>query len=312
MALADWMRLEQANATGDVEIGARRSYILPTRDGFMFGALLFGMLLGAVNYGNNPAHLLTFLLGALGANAIYLTWRNLRGLQLHCEGAAPVFAGQQARFMIQIDADGRERPAIQLAFTDGDPVLLDLRADDANARCELVLPTRCRGEYSPGRLTVSTQYPLGLFRAWCQVACETPLLVYPKPGDTWLPPGNAEGTSDSGSQGAGTDDFAGLRSYQRGDQASQIDWKSYARDCGLNTRVFSGQATAPLWIDWSEAPGRDTEARLSALTRAVLDADGKSRLFGLKTTAGVVAPGSGTAHRHRCLRHLALDGSEHA
>ena len=312
MAFADWLRIEQVSATGRAEIGARRIYILPTRYGFMYAALLFLMLLGAVNYGNNPGHLLTFVLGALGGNAIYLTWRNLRGLRLVCQGTAPVFAGQTARFVVELNADGRERPAIQLAFRESEPVLLDLRADDANALRELELPAPLRGEHSPGRLTVSTQYPLGLFRAWCHVACERPLLVYPTPGETWLVPGNADGSTSDGASGPGSEDFAGLRSYQRGDQRSQIDWKSYARDRGMNTRLFSGQATSPRWLDWKDAPGADTEARLSALTRAVLDADGRCQLFGLKTPFGVIAPASGVAHRHRCLRHLALYGTGHA
>ena len=312
MAFADWLRTEQVSATGRAEIGARRIYILPTRYGFMYAALLFLMLLGAVNYGNNPGHLLTFVLGALGGNAIYLTWRNLRGLHLVCQGTAPVFAGQTARFVVELNADGRERPAIQLAFRESEPVLLDLRADDANALRELELPAPLRGEHSPGRLTVSTQYPLGLFRAWCHVACERPLLVYPTPGETWLVPGNADGSTSDGASGPGSDDFAGLRSYQRGDQRSQIDWKSYARDRGMNTRLFSGQATASRWLDWKDAPGADTEARLSALTRAVLDADSRCSLFGLKTPAGVIAPASGVAHRHRCLRHLALYSAGHA
>ncbi len=60
MALADWLRTEQVSANGRAEIGARRIYILPTRYGVMFATLLFLMLLGAVNYGNNPGHLLTF------------------------------------------------------------------------------------------------------------------------------------------------------------------------------------------------------------------------------------------------------------
>ena len=108
MALADWMRVERAGANGEAEIGARRIYILPTRYGLIYATLLFLMLIGAVNYGNNPAHLLTFLLAGLGSNAIYLTWRNLRGLQLRSDGASPVFAGEPAIFHVHLDAGGRD------------------------------------------------------------------------------------------------------------------------------------------------------------------------------------------------------------
>lgn len=308
MALSNWARIEQASANGSAEVGARRIYILPTRYGMIYAVLVFLMLLGAVNYGNNPAHLLTFLLAAFGSNAIYLTWRNLRGLQLRCLGSAPVFAGRDARFAVELHPDERERPALQLAFEHSDAVLVDLPASGDILRRELVIADLPRGLHAPGRLTISTQYPVGLFRAWCYVECERPLLIYPRPGDAWDIRGDDATRADDGSAGSGSEDFAGLRAYIAGDQPSRIDWKSYARDRGLNTRLFSGQADAPLWIDAALAPGSDHETRLSALCRAVLDADAAGRHYGLRLAHERVEPSAGPAHRHHCLRLLALDG----
>lgn len=312
MIPATWMRIERASAAGRAQINGRRIYILPTRYGWLFAALMLLMLLGAVNYGNNPAHLLTFLLGALGSNAMYLTWRNLRGLRLVCQGASPVFAGEPAQFLVELDKDERERPAIQLTFENGEAVLLDLRAGSGRHARKLSLRGMPRGLHPPGRLVISTQYPLGLFRAWCYLDCDRPVLVYPKPGEPWEPSGDEGDDSQSGEHGTGNDDFAGLRAYRAGDQPSQIDWKSYARDRGLNTRLFSGQATTPVWIDWHQAPGTGVEQRISALTRGVLDADAAARLYGLRTPEGTIAPGRGPVHRHQCLRHLALYGIDHA
>jgi hypothetical protein len=51
---------------------------------------------------------------------------------------------------------------------------------------------------------------------------------------------------------------------------------------------------------------------LSALTRAVLDADARGRPYGLKSPTGNIAPALGPVHRHQCLRHLALFGNDHA
>lgn len=312
MTLSKLARAEQVDARGHAELGARRIYILPTRYGLIYAVLVFLMLLGAVNYANNPAHLLTFLLAALGSNGIYLTWRNLRGLQLLCRGAAPVFAGQAAAFVIELDAGGRERPALQIAFDDATAVLEDLPGNGPKRRVELALHGFPRGLHAPGRLTVSTRYPLGLFRAWCHVDCDRPLLVYPRPGARWLPTGGDASAADTGTAGQGNEDFAGLRGYVAGDQPSRIDWKSYARDRGLNTRLFAGQGERPLWLDWSQAPGVDDEARLSALTRAVLDAEAAGWRYGLCLPDHQVAPDNGAAHRHQCLRRLALYGTADA
>ena len=308
MAISDFARVERVGSHGEVEIGARRIYILPTRYGMIYAVLVFLMLLGAVNYGNNPAHLLAFLLAALGSNAIYLTWRNLRGLRLRCLGSAPAFAGDEIGFAIDLHGDERERPALQLAFEDGEPRLLDLPADPQGLHLRLALPGRLRGLHSPGRLKISTQYPVGLFRAWCYVDCGSELLVYPRRGPSWAVPGADTAHSEAGSRGHGNDDFAGLRRYVAGDQPSRIDWKSYARDRGLNTRLFSGQGESPLWIDWQDAPGDGAEQRLSALCRAVVDADDAGRIYGLRLPDGRVPPANGVAHRHRCLRQLALYG----
>lgn len=312
MDLAKWARIERVTSAGRAEIGSRRIYILPTRYGFLYAALLFLMLLGSVNYANNPSHLLTFLLAGLGSNAIYLTWRNLRGLRLVCKGAAPVFAGEHGKFVVELEKGERERPAIQLMLEDSEPELLDLHAGSGRHARELSLAAMPRGLQQLGRLVVSTQYPLGLFRAWCYLECNRPVLVYPKPGESWEPEGDEGEESLNGEYGSGNEDFVGLRNYQAGDQPSQIDWKSYARDRGLNTRMFSGQTSAPLWIDWEQAPGSSVEARISSLTRTVLDADARARPYGLKTPEGVIHPAVGSVHRHQCLRHLALFGSNDA
>jgi uncharacterized protein (DUF58 family) len=311
MAFASLIRIEQPDADGAIEIGARRIYILPTRYGFIYGTLLFLMLLGAVNYGNNPAHLLTFLLAGLGSNAIYLTWRNLRGLVLRCRGAVPVFAGQPSRFVVELDAGERERPAIQIGFEGSDPQLVDLPVD-RQLTATLTITDLPRGLHPPGRLVVSTVYPLGLFRAWCYIDTATELLVYPRPGASWQPPGDTGARLDGGYHGSGNDDFAGLRGYQAGDPPSQMDWKSYARERGLNTRQFSGQAAAPLWLDWGDAPGTTEEHRLSALTRAVLEAEASDRVYGLRTPTLSISPGRGVIQRHQCLRHLAIYGTADA
>jgi uncharacterized protein (DUF58 family) len=312
MALANLIRIERVSAAGRAEIGARRIYILPTRYGLIFATLLFLMLLGSVNYANNPAHLLTFLLAGLASNAIYLTWRNLRGLRLVCKGASPVFAGERGQFIVELEKSERERPAIQLMFEDSEPEVLDLRSGSGRHARQLSLSPMPRGLQRLGRLVVSTQYPLGLLRAWCYLECDRPVLVYPSPGEQWTPEGEEGEETLDGDYGSGNEDFVGLRNYHPGDQPSKIDWKSYARDRGLNTRMFSGQTSAPLWIDWDQAPGSNEEMRISALARAVIDADARGRLYGLKTPEGVIPPALGPVHRHQCLRHLAVFGSNDA
>jgi hypothetical protein len=86
-----------------------RIYILPTGLGLAFGVMLFAMLLGSLNYGNNLGLALTFLLGALGVVAMHACHRNLESLVARASDADPPFAGQDALFRIAVANPGRCR-----------------------------------------------------------------------------------------------------------------------------------------------------------------------------------------------------------
>ena len=63
---AGWARRRQGADTHAVELKRRRIYVLPTRFGIVFAAMVFAMLLGSLNYGASLGFALTFLLaGAL-------------------------------------------------------------------------------------------------------------------------------------------------------------------------------------------------------------------------------------------------------
>ncbi len=306
-SLRSWVRVVRPGPAGELAIGARKIYILPTRYGWVFGLLLLLMLIGAVNYGNNPAFLLTFLLAGLGSNGIYLTWRNLKGLRLYPAGCEPVFAGQTARFRFRLeDPEGRERPALQVGFADGEAVVRDVPADAATV-VELRRPTAARGRLPAGRVVLSTRYPLGLLNAWCYLEPDAECLVYPRPAATWRPPADAAyGGAEQGDRGVGADDFIGLRGFRPGDPPGRIDWRALAREQGLLTKQFGGDRAEQLWLDWEETPGSDTEQRLSLLARAMLDAEHAGARYGLRLGRRVHAPDGGSRHLAACLRSLAL------
>lgn len=300
------MRAERGNASGQVLVGGRRIYILPTRYGLMFAVLVGLMLIGALNYDNQPAYLLTFTLVGLGANAMYQTWRNLRGVRveaLHCQ---PAFCGHPLALRFRLHSvDGAPRFAIQLQL-DGQLAIDDLPADGEQRIFGLSVDTHQRGIYRVERLVVSTRYPLGLFNAWCYVAPGGEALVYPNPGDgvaaQRVAQYSLEGEREGGS---GSDDFAGLRDYRPGDAPRHIDWKSLARERGLMTKQFSSQQGASVLLDWSALASRDVEWKLSQLTRAVLDAEQAGLRYALRLPGTLLPSAGGNAHLHACLRALA-------
>ncbi len=301
-----------SSESGPITLDRRRIYILPTRSGFVFALMLLAMLLGAVNYQNSLAFVLTFLLTGLALVSMFHTFRNLHGLTLRAGHPTPVFAGEPARFNIHIqNRIGSHRFTLNLKLKKQSPVTLDLTPFDGQWLV-LTLPSHKRGLLNPGRITVSTRFPLGLFYAWSYIHLSMPCVIYPLPANQrGLPPELLDRQGETGDQGRGNDDFAALRAYQPGDSLRHIHWKSAAREQGLHTKQFGGALADALWLRWEQTGHLSTEERISLLTRWVIEADTLGLTYGLALPDSEIAPSQGDAHRHRCLKALALYGVPH-
>ena len=295
---------------GPVVLVHRRVFILPTGQGVLFALFLALMLAGSMNYNLSLGYVLTFLLATMAIVSILHTFRNLVHLRVFPGKPAAVFEGENAGFPVHLEShDAVPRLSIGVRpKAGGEPVYADVPPCGVG-QVILRVPAPRRGWLRPGLLRVTTRFPLGLFYAWSNVELDTRCLVYPKPDASRLPLPMLEPRSGTGSEfGAGEEDFAGMRPYRPGDSPRHIAWKAVAQERGLLTKQFSGQGEAELWLDWNLAAGLDTEARLSRLTRWVLDAHRADATYGLRIPGTVVAPDRGEAHREHCLQILALYG----
>jgi uncharacterized protein (DUF58 family) len=174
---------------------------------------------------------------------------------------------------------------------------------------EIALPTWQRGWRALSRLTVSSEFPLGLFRAWSYVDLPARCLVYPQPAVGGMPwPESATGGSGRLRGATGDDEFSGLREHRNGDSLRRVDWKASARSQFLLAKQFEGSAGNTVWLDWQNTPGRDEEARIAQLTRWVLVAQAAGTPFGLRLPGQEIAPDAGDLHFQACLQALALHG----
>ena len=111
--------------------------------------------------------------------------------------------------------------------------------------------------------------------------------------------------ADGGSR-RGEADFTGLRDHVREDPLSRVHWRASARGVGLQTKLFAGEGHGQLVLRWSDAPGSDAESRLEVMCRWVLDAEKAGLRYALELPGAHVEYGSGSRHRQRCLKTLAL------
>lgn len=286
-----------------VVFNRRRIYILPTAFGAFFVALLAVMLVGALNYNNNPALLLALLLAGAGNASLFAAHLQLSGLRVVAVDAEPVPAGAVMGLRLHLRADpGRTRRGLRLALGDASDTIA---LGDGAGEARLAIPTRRRGWLHPGRITVSTTRPLGIARAWAHVWPATPLLVYPRPEAAGPPlPLGAGDASQARLHPAG-DDVHHLRAYRRGDPRRAIAWKPSARHATLLVREYEQPQGADVVLDWSTL-GLRHEDRISRLARWVDEAEREGRRYRLQLPQQAIGPGRGGAHRHACLRALAL------
>jgi uncharacterized protein (DUF58 family) len=306
--LANWLFQLRGPQTGVIVLVQRRVFILPTRPGFAFAAVLVLMLTGSINYNLSLGFVLTFLLAAMGINAMLYTFRNLANLRISAARTPSVFAGETAQFTVCIDNPGQtDRYSVGLTRDKIDSAFVDVPAQHMTY-ASIGVPAPRRGLLQPGRLTLFTRYPLGIYYAWAYLELDMHCIVYPRPAPPGMPLPPAASNAGAGApRGQGQDDFAGLRHYHPGDSPRHIAWKAAAREQGLLTKQFSGRADTELWLDWRQLPpNRDLEDNLSRMTRWVLDAHALGMSFGLRLPGRTIALGSGDAQRQRCLEALAL------
>jgi uncharacterized protein (DUF58 family) len=285
-----------------------RIYILPTTRGLALMTTLLIMLLTSMNYALSLGFAMTFLAGGMVAAALLATFRNLAGVAASPLGAGEAFAGGELEFTLSLASGSRPRVGITVAGRQGLPASVDL-PPGATRPIEISIPAPKRGRLGLGRVSVSSDFPLGLWRGWAYVHFPLAGSVFPAPeaGAPPLPSGRHGSYVGRSSRLADTE-LAGLREYERGDAQNRIAWKAVARGAGWYSKQFEGTGGGgTLELHWSELPvSTDTETRLSRFTAWILAAERAARPFSLHMPGTSLPVAQGAAHRRAALTALAL------
>lgn len=302
-----WLRRRQGIDRDPVELHRGRIYILPTRLGLAYAAMLLAMVTGGMNYNNNLGLAMAFLLASLGLVTMLHCHGTLRGIELRLAATESTFAGQDVGFgLLLANRALAPRARIELSLDGAAREGMDLPAG-GSMTMRLAVPAARRGRIPLERFVVATRHPLGLFRAWAVVHPDYTAIAWPKPAEPGrVPPGVATDTGGAQHGASGEEDFAGLRPYQVGDSPRRVAWKAYARGRGLHTKQYAGTDVVSHVFDWDSLPGLDPESRLGQLCRWIIDAHGRGEAFGLRLPGVDIEPNIGTAHRQHCLTALAL------
>lgn len=300
-----------------VKIERRRIYIVPSRFGLMLTALLIAMLIAGLNYSSNLGLAFAFFMTSTVLVAMHHCHRNLLGLTVDVKLEVDALAGTDAIFFFMLrneSAVDRCDVEVRLGSASDSPRSLVEATHSVAIGCYeevmLAVPVIDRGVRRFSQFELRTTYPFGWFRAWTYVQAPLTAFVAPSPGGNRPLPAVTAATGESArSESRGEEDFAGLRSYTPGIPLKHMAWKTLARGGEASVRVYSDLGARPEWLEWSSLDGLDTEARLSQLSRWILECEtGHQRPYGLRIPGVDIPPGRGPAHRWRCLRALACHG----
>ncbi len=222
-----------------------------TREGIIYLAAVFILVLAAVNTGNN----LLFMILACSLAGILisgvLSRIVLTGIELKFDLPEHVFAEQPVLAELELRNEKQTWPSISLRVAGEmkkgtaeiltQPVYFPYipRRGAARQKVELIFPRR--GVYRQDAFGIRTRFPFGFFEKMRRVDSATEIVIYPhvEPTEQFyevLPLLSGEMASHFRGRGH---ELHSLRDYQSADSARFVDWKVSAKTSRLMVREFA-------------------------------------------------------------------------
>jgi uncharacterized protein (DUF58 family) len=307
-AFSAWARSRQGEDCAPLRLGSRRIYILPTRTGIAAAVLLFIMFLAGVNYENSLALLLCFLLGGFALVTMYECHSTLSGLEITSAHAGAAFADGHGELLLGFqNASSAARRSLRLRITEATPKSFDLAPHSA---CVVRVRYRAlaRGRQRIDRVQLSSDAPLGLFRAWTWLHLPLEALIYPAPVRLRAlpPPVGRPQRSERERRLGGEEEWAWLRPFRDSDPPRRVAWKAYARGAPLMVAHYDAPAGARRELGLRPLRDLPLESALSQLADWVLECERRGESYALELPGRSIPTGHGVAQRRHCLEALAL------
>jgi uncharacterized protein (DUF58 family) len=224
-----------------------------TRDGVIYLAAVFILILAAVNTGNNLLFLiLACLLGGILVSGV-LSRSVLSGIELKLELPEHIFAEQPVLAEIELRNEKQAWPSFSLLVVGQTkhqktpaeiltrPVFFPYIPHMSASRQKVELRFPRRGVYRQDAFGIRTRFPFGFFEKTREVDSDIEMVVYPRvePTDQFyevLPLLSGEIASHFRGRGH---ELHSLREYQPTDSARFVDWKVTAKIGRMAVREFA-------------------------------------------------------------------------
>jgi uncharacterized protein (DUF58 family) len=293
----------------------------PTRAGWCFFLITFGVGFAALNTGNNLLYLVLSLMLAFLVLSGLLSESALRGIRVERRLPREVFARRAGTVVLEIHNGQRRVPSFAVVVEDrvrrddgwrpaGRAFALRVGAGCTESRVYRLVPER-RGPLEFIGFQVSTRFPFGLFSKAMVLEAPGEAMVYPEIEVVRVPPelGRARGGGESVSGPAGHGaDVSGLREFKPGDSVRRIHWRASLRRGEMLVRQVENEHEAEVEVRLATeraTPGEAFETRVSwAASEAVAHLEAGHRVA-LRTDSAYISADAGAGQRARLLTALA-------
>ncbi len=291
----------------EAQLSHREIFILPTRWGVLYLGLIGLLIITGINYQNSMILAVAFFLFSIFLLTIVAAYRNFSAFRIKFHHAEPCFCGDLGGFEFIVSGDSKDHLAIEVGWVPDSYEVIDVNKGQSQ---RLTLEKACykRGRFEPGRILITSTYPLGIFRAWTWQDLMANIIVYPKPIESQAVIAEADGDNASVTKSSipGQEDFDGLRNYIPGESLNRVAWKKYAQSGEFYSKEFRYPVADPEWIDFNAYAVADTEKKLGMMCFQLLALYAKKQPFGLRMPDQILSPDCSENHLKSCLTALAL------
>jgi len=303
------------------QLNSRNIMIYPTRFGLSYLGFVALVFLLGTNYQNNIILLFSYLLASLFISVMLHSFYNFSQLRFFSSAQQQGFSEDTLYFPIQVMAE-KTHFDLNFYFTQalaGNKNQNIAQCHEGNYEVKLPYQALSRGQHQIGRVTVFSEYSLGMFKSKSLLNFGHTALVYPKPkklvaGQYQLSSQSEEANKNTNQTVnlVGTDDFSELKSFVRGESRARTAWKQLAKGQGHFSKHYQEGQGQLQWLKLAEMPSNDIEEKLAYLSFLVIELSASNETFGLEIYTDIannsknIAPNSGAIHQQDCLTALAL------
>ena len=308
-------------------------FVLPTGFGWAFIIMSLCLFLLGTNYQNNLMVLLSYILLSIMLLTLFYTHQNFARLTVKSMPLTPFHCHQMGTFHLAVvrqgmpggidsqskikGSDDKECKGNITASWFGSetqfPFILGATEksglENTTQRLSIPIKQRTRGLFTLPRLTLSCDFPLGLYKCWTHLDFNAETVVYAKPLKGAIIKVSAsnddseQNTNNVTTSTQNSSDFHSLTDYKEGQPLNRVVWKQVAKSGDWVVKEFadSVQNKQLLSVDTT----METETAISLLTFHVLEQGKQGNHFGLKYQSIDIEPSNGEAHTQQCLKALA-------